>query len=1221
MDRFRLSIFLFILLLFASATWLYRFQVEAMRSHVEEELTAIAQFKAQQISEWKSNNLYKVAILQRSPFLVDATVVFLKDPTPAARKELIDRFQLLAEMQGFADIFLVNTEGEELVRLRKNCPLQPSGLAPQLEAARNSMAPVFVDLHDHADGSQPHTSIVVPLFEAPDGKARPLGFLLMINEAADFLFPLLHSWPTRSITAETLLIRSEGNHAVVLNAPRVQSSTSPALRHALGDMSRVSALAASGRQGYVEDLDGHGTKVVAVHLPVPETKWSLVVKIDKGEAFAAWPYQVALPLALLAFLLTLIAVLWLYFWKSEQNAQLQTMHNLEEARREALEHEALLLRSINDGIIAVDADGRISLINTSAEQMIGWTEVAANGRPVAEVFTLVDAGTGQSQAHLVEEALSHNKAISVNLADQVVLVARDGQQCHITFSVAPVADPANRLAGAILIFRDVSESFRLREAIRQERNLFQLFIDQVPVAIAMFDRQMRYLAVSKRYMVDFKLRDRDIIGLSHYDILPFVVGRSDIHQRVLQGASEGSEEEAVQWTNGQTDWMHWAMHPWYKSDEEIGGVVFFCEVITARKKAELALETNRQRLNHLLTVSPAVIYSLRADTFAPNWVSPNISTLLGYTADEVLQPDWYAAHLYAGDRDRILSSCQVPHEGEQTVREYRLHHKSGNVLWLRDELRLLRNDQGEPVEIVGAWMDITERREAEAALERSEAKFRAIFQKHAAVKLLIDPSDGRILDANEAAVAFYGWSRVELQNMNVQDINILPPEQLSAAMEQVCRNEQVRFEFRHRLADGSMRDVAVYCSVIEIQGRLVLHTISQDITRRRQLEEHLRQAQKMESVGLLAGGVAHEFNNMLAVIIGYGQFALDRTTADNPIHDSLREILRAANYSVRITRQLLAFARQQPTGAEKFDINAAIEELLKMLGRLIGEQIELVWQPGHGELPVLMDPAQFDQILINLCLNARDAIAGTGTITITTNIGSSQSEACNGAACEPNHYAVLSVRDTGCGMDRVTRERIFEPFFTTKETGKGTGLGLSMVYGIVQQGGGYIDVTSAPGGGATFTLSLPLAEMKTTRVVVQDVLTRTMGEITILVVEDDASVLRMVQLMLTELGHQVLALDSPEEAIRLVAARGGGFDLLVTDMVMPKMNGEELAAVLQADLPDLKVLFMSGYAPRGMEIQGEEGRDPCFLQKPFGINDLALKVQEVMLSPPRKNQI
>ena len=585
------------------------------------------------------------------------------------------------------------------------------------------------------------------------------------------------------------------------------------------------------------------------------------------------------------------------------------------------------------------------------------------------------------------------------------------------------------------------------------------------------------------------------------------------------------------------------------------------------------------------------------------------ATMLGYTIEEIRRLnvwDWDARY----NQEVILGMLhQINGTGHHF--ETQQLRKDGTVIdvELSNSAILFRGQKM----IFCICREITERKKAEAALEQSEAKFRALFHKHAAIKLLLDPGDGRILDANEAAVAFYGWSREQLRNMHVQDLNTLPPEQTSAELAKASRNEQVCFEFRHRRANGSTRDVAVYSSVIELPGKTLLHATYHDITIQRQLKEQLRQAQKMESIGILAGGVAHEFNNMLAVIIGYGQLAQEKISSDSPLHNDLQEILRAAEHSARVTRQLLAFARQHPSRAEVFDLNSATRDLLNMLRRLIEEQIEMVWQPGPDEMPVLMDPTQFDQILINLCLNARDAIAGTGTIIIATSVAPCVcAKSTDGHSRASGNYAILSICDDGCGMDRFTRERIFEPFFTTKAPGESTGLGLSVVYGTVQQNGGCIEVASTPGEGTTFTLSFPLASDYVAPVEKEEVAEHFARGKTILLVEDDPSVLQMVEHMLCELGYEVLAVDSPREAIQLARSFAGAIDLLVTDMVMPKMNGLELLDALQEDIPDIKVLFISGYVYRSKDIQDDNILGVGFLQKPFTLYDLARKVDSVI---------
>jgi two-component system sensor histidine kinase EvgS len=503
---------------------------------------------------------------------------------------------------------------------------------------------------------------------------------------------------------------------------------------------------------------------------------------------------------------------------------------------------------------------------------------------------------------------------------------------------------------------------------------------------------------------------------------------------------------------------------------------------------------------------------------------------------------------------------------------------------------------------------------ANETLRESEEKFRSLFQNHAAVKLIIDPDSGNIIDANEAAVAFYGWPGEELRRMRIQDINILSPEQVEAAMEQVTARQSLHFEFRHRLADGSIRDVEVLSSKVDIRGKILLHSIIHDITEHRRLEKQYRQAQKMEAVGRLAGGVAHDFNNILGVIIGYAELILEKVGPGDPLREDLKEIHSAAERSRNIVRQLLAFARKETIAPEVLDLNATVESLLKILRRLIGEDIDLAWRPGNGLEPVFIDPSQLDQILANLCINARDAIADVGRITIETGMVTFDESYCSEhLGFVPGRFVLLSVSDDGCGMDRETLDKIFEPFFTTKGEGKGTGLGLATVYGIVKQNNGFINVYSEPGEGTTFRIYLPIhagAVPKEHRQTIET--TRQGSGETLLVVEDETAILKLIERVLTKNNYRVLTAQTPSEALRKAAAHEGGISLLLTDVVMPEMNGRELSEKLRALYPELKCLYMSGYTANIIAHRGLLDKGIHFIPKPFSTRDLAEKVRKVL---------
>ncbi|MEW6669891.1 MAG: ATP-binding protein [Thermodesulfobacteriota bacterium] len=426
-----------------------------------------------------------------------------------------------------------------------------------------------------------------------------------------------------------------------------------------------------------------------------------------------------------------------------------------------------------------------------------------------------------------------------------------------------------------------------------------------------------------------------------------------------------------------------------------------------------------------------------------------------------------------------------------------------------------------------------------------------------------------------------------------------------------------------RRKDAEKRLLAWWCRVLKDDRGNVTGALSsaRDITERKLAEEEreklqaqLLQAQKMESVGRLAGGVAHDFNNMLGIIVGHAELAAMQTDAANPLHQNLGEILKAAHRSADLVRQLLAFARKQTVSPKVLDLNDTVSGMLKMLRRLIGEDIELAWMPGHDLWPVKVDPIQIDQILANLAVNARDAIAGVGKVTIeTANVTIDQVYCAGHPGFLPGDYILLAVSDNGAGMSQEVLERLFEPFFTTKELGKGTGLGLSTIYGIVKQNDGFIDVYSEPGVGTMFKIYLPrlrAGEMEVRAERKEEPLKG--GTETVLLVEDEAAILQIGKAMLEELGYAVLTADCPGDAIRLAHEQDRVIHLLLTDVVMPEMNGRDLAERLMSIHPGLRVLYMSGYTANAIAHHGVLEEGVIFIDKPFSMRDLASKVREAL---------
>jgi CheY-like chemotaxis protein len=368
--------------------------------------------------------------------------------------------------------------------------------------------------------------------------------------------------------------------------------------------------------------------------------------------------------------------------------------------------------------------------------------------------------------------------------------------------------------------------------------------------------------------------------------------------------------------------------------------------------------------------------------------------------------------------------------------------------------------------------------------------------------------------------------------------------------------------------------------------------------------------------------VAHDFNNMLGVILGHAELALLKADEDNDLISDLKEIQKAAQRSAAITRQLLAFARKEIISPRKLDLSDTVESMLNMLRRLIGEDIDLVWKPSAHLWPVKMDPSQIDQILVNLCVNAKDAISGVGKLTIETGKKTFDQEYCNEhPGFIPGDFVLLAVSDNGCGMGKDTLDNLFEPFFTTKEVGKGTGLGLATIYGIVKQNNGFINVYSEPDRGSTFRIYLPrLVTEENADKAVPEKNTVSGGTETILLVEDEPSILKMTRMMLERNGYSVLSAATPAEAIELAKAHADKIHLLMTDVVMPEMNGRDLSGQITALYPGISLLFMSGYTADVIANQGMLDAKVAFIQKPFSMADMTEKVREVLDTAPDKNQ-
>jgi two-component system cell cycle sensor histidine kinase/response regulator CckA len=651
-----------------------------------------------------------------------------------------------------------------------------------------------------------------------------------------------------------------------------------------------------------------------------------------------------------------------------------------------------------------------------------------------------------------------------------------------------------------------------------------------------------------------------------------------------------------------------------------------------RLQASEQLRESQHLVERILGATPALIHISDIVDRCNVYANRSVEDFLGYTADQIrgAGPQLFQEVLHPEDADRVAQHrARFSTVGDNDILEieYRIRRSDGQWRWLHSrDVLFARNATGEPRSILCSMGDVTERKRAEDALRESDERHQTILQTAMDGFWLVD-MQGRLLEVNETYCRMSGYSVQELLAMRIPDLEISETaDDVAAHTKRIMAQGADRFESRHRRKDGSIFDVEVSVQYQPTDsGRFVVFL--QDVTDRKRagvekakLEAQFHQAQKMESVGRLAGGVAHDFNNLLTVINGYSQMLLSDLKVDDPLRDSIEEIHKAGERAAGLTRQLLAFSRKQVLEPRRLDVNHMVEELRPMLTRLMGEDVELrVALRGEGRT-VRADPHQLEQVLMNLAVNARDAMPAGGKLLIETALVERDESYCQAHPdARAGPYIMLAISDDGVGMDEETRQRIFEPFFTTKEAGKGTGLGLSMVQGIVAQSGGYINVYSEPGQGTSFKVYLPALDEAAAEGSQQAAVPTLGGKETVLVVEDQAEVRKYAVAVLKSKGYRVIPAESAGEALLLCERER--IDLVLTDVVMPNVSGRELAERLEKLQPGIKVLFMSGYTDNVIEQRGVLEKGAGFIQKPFSPEELARKVRAVLAPTVRASRI
>ena len=632
--------------------------------------------------------------------------------------------------------------------------------------------------------------------------------------------------------------------------------------------------------------------------------------------------------------------------------------------------------------------------------------------------------------------------------------------------------------------------------------------------------------------------------------------------------------------------------------------------IEERKLAEKTLWESEERYRELVDSLPQIVFEID-ETGTFTFVNHNAFDISGYTQNDFDKGLNAFQILIPEDRDRAMVNMQRVWNGEIYGAEYTALKKDGSTFPILVHTNpIMRNNK--PMGLRGIIIDLTERKRAE---EERMRLIEAINQ--AAESIMITDTKETILYVNPAFERLTGYTQEEAIGRNPRILKSGKHDEAfyKEIWHTLTSGEAWRGEIINKAKDGTLfTEEATISPVFDNKGKIINYiAVKHDVTKQRVLEDQLRQAQKMETVGRLAGGVAHDFNNMLSVILGSVELVMNRDDLDDSMLKNLQQIQKAAESSADIIRQLLAFSRKQVIEPRVVNLNPLIKDVEKMLARLLVEDIDVLSVPEKEIWNIMADPGQIHQIVANLCINARDAMPQGGKLTIeTANVTLDDTYCEEHAGFVPGCFVMLAISDNGIGMDKEILAHIFEPFFTTKKEGKGTGLGLASVYGAVKHNNGFINVYSEPEQGTTFKLYFPQCAGEAEKPKAAVKAPKALKTAAILLVDDDEMVRNITEMMLESAGHTVLVAETPEEALALCEKGGMDIDLLLSDVVMPQMDGKSLQKSIEALKPGIKTLFMSGYTASVIAHHGVLGKGMHFIQKPFSIEELVSKVREAI---------
>ncbi len=886
---------------------------------------------------------------------------------------------------------------------------------------------------------------------------------------------------------------------------------------------------------------------------------------------------------------------------------------IEEALRQNEEMLKSILSTSPVGIVLTQ-DRRIKWTNEAWVKMFGFAKQEYLDQDASIVYP------SSAEYKRVGKELYPNLSLGYVTQTDALFRRQDGSvfEGHIRMKALYPADLAK---GTIAAITDISERKQAEEELNERERFLSSIFSSIQDGISVLDKDLTIIRVNPT-MERWYSHAMPLTGKRCYEAYHSISSPCQVCP-TLQTLHTGQMAHEVVPRRGPggsiTGWLDLYSFPLLDATTgEIRGIIEYVRDISERKRSEERLQFEKERFEMLAENAPFGMLMVSEKGYF-EYVNPGFKEIFGYDLNDVPNGrEWFRrAYPDPAYRKEVIAAwiddLQGRGRGETRPRVFTVTCKDGSEKII--SFRPVRLGAGQDLV---TCEDITEGKEAERQLLESELRYRTLFEESRDA-VITTTRDGKVEAVNQAYLDLFGFTREEAENMDILNIYVDPADRVRF-QEDIERHGSLKdYEVRRRKKDGTVIDCLLTSTVrLDEDGRIVGYQgIVRDVTEQKQLQRQLLQAQKMEAIGQLAGGVAHDFNNILTAIIGYSDVLTQQMPEDSPYRSKLIQINRAGARAAHLTRQLLAFSRKQILDLRPLNLNEVLANFEKMLRTLIGENIEVVTLLDLSAGTVMGDATQIEQILLNLAINARDAMLTGGKLTLeTANVSLDRAYARTHSEVRPGPYVMLAVSDTGQGIDSHVLPRIFDPFFTTKGKDKGTGLGLSTVYGIVKQHQGHITAYSEPGRGTTFKVYLPLVQNASEQVPsVPATAPRLGGKETVIVVEDEEIVRQLTTEVLETLGYSVLQCRDAEEAIRVTAIHGGPIHLLLTDVVLPQMDGRSLFGFLSPMFPDMRVLYVSGYAENAIVHHGVLDAGVKFLQKPFTVDSLAKKVREVLDEP------